>query len=245
VSNLHELVERLITPQQAFTQIWQVERYGQFKIHGSIINVPTNVNRTQFILPHMLNDEATIGLILKHKLEYKSPYLSRNIRLNQVMLALRDLVTTPLYINAKISIKLMWEDMFNIAKIQQSKNHLNTLQETKLDMEQSSYKFEEITKKLSTYTLVQNFLSPNQSMNNENIITMPLVKTTNHLDFSKTKIANNVINPHYFLECFENLQFWPNFGIRILFNGNSCIKIIDLLNTYQTYFFKAIKVFIQ
>jgi hypothetical protein len=83
----------------------------------------------------MLNDEPTIGLILKHRLKYKSPYLSKNIQPSQVMVALRDLVKTPLYINAKNLVRLMWEDMFNIAKIQQSKNHFNTLQETKLDME--------------------------------------------------------------------------------------------------------------
>jgi hypothetical protein len=50
------------------------------------------------------------------------------------MVALRDLVKIPLYINAKHLVRPMWEDMFNIAKIQQSKNHLNTLQETKLNM---------------------------------------------------------------------------------------------------------------
>jgi CHASE3 domain sensor protein len=83
----------------------------------------------------MLNDEATIGFILKRKLKYKSPYLSGNIWLNQVMVALRDHVKTPLYVNAKNSVKPMWEDMFNITKTQQSKNHLNTLQETELDME--------------------------------------------------------------------------------------------------------------
>jgi hypothetical protein len=95
---------------------------------GSIINVPTNVNRTQFILPRMLNDEITIAFIWKRILEYKSLYLSGNIQPNQVMVALRDLVKIPLYINAKISIRPMWEDMFNIAKSQQSKTHLDTLQ---------------------------------------------------------------------------------------------------------------------
>jgi hypothetical protein len=47
-------------------------------------------------------------------------YLLGNIRPNQVMVALRDLVKTPLYINAKISVKPLWENMFNIAKTQQS-----------------------------------------------------------------------------------------------------------------------------
>jgi hypothetical protein len=76
---LHELKERLIAPQQAFAQIWQVEGYGQYKIQGSIINVPTNVNMTQFVFPCMPNDEATISIILKHRLEYESLYLSRKL----------------------------------------------------------------------------------------------------------------------------------------------------------------------
>ncbi len=49
VSNLYELEERLITPWETFAQIWQVEGYGQLKIHGNIINVVANFNRTQFI----------------------------------------------------------------------------------------------------------------------------------------------------------------------------------------------------
>jgi hypothetical protein len=89
---LHELEEKLIAPRQTFTQIWQVERYGQYKIWGSIINVLANENRTQSILPHLSDDETTIGIILKHRLKYKSPYLSGKIKPNQVMLALRNLM---------------------------------------------------------------------------------------------------------------------------------------------------------
>jgi hypothetical protein len=33
---------------------------------------------------------------------------------------------TALYIDAKISMRLMWENMFNIAKHQQAKNNLKT-----------------------------------------------------------------------------------------------------------------------
>jgi len=46
VSNLYELEERLIASWQSFAQIWRIEGYGQLKMRGSIINVPTNVNRT-------------------------------------------------------------------------------------------------------------------------------------------------------------------------------------------------------
>jgi hypothetical protein len=71
----------------------------------------------------MSYDETTMHIILKCRLEYKSPYLSRNIKPNQMMLALRNLMKTPSYINVKISMKPMWEDMFNIAKDQQIKNN--------------------------------------------------------------------------------------------------------------------------
>ncbi len=74
ISNLCELEERLIAPRQAFAQIWQVEGYGQFKIHGSVINALANINKTQSILPCMPNDEATTSFILNCKLKYKSPY---------------------------------------------------------------------------------------------------------------------------------------------------------------------------
>jgi hypothetical protein len=60
----------------------------------------------------MLNDEATIGLILKRRLKYKSPYLLGNIQPNQVMVTLRNFVKNPFYINAKILVRPMWEDMF-------------------------------------------------------------------------------------------------------------------------------------
>jgi hypothetical protein len=43
------------------------------------------------------------------------------------------------------------------------------------------------------------------------------------------------------LECSEKLQFWPNFNIKILLNWNSCIKIVYLLNKYQTYFLRPLK----
>jgi len=35
-----ELEERLVVPKQVFAQIYQVQGYGQFKMHGSAINVP-------------------------------------------------------------------------------------------------------------------------------------------------------------------------------------------------------------
>jgi hypothetical protein len=46
VKKLNELKEQLISPCLAFTQIWQLQGYGQYNFLKSIINVPTNVNFT-------------------------------------------------------------------------------------------------------------------------------------------------------------------------------------------------------
>jgi hypothetical protein len=46
-------------------------------MHGSVINVPTNVDQTQSILPRLPHDGVIIGVFLKWCLEYTSPYISK------------------------------------------------------------------------------------------------------------------------------------------------------------------------
>jgi len=45
------------------------------------------------------------------------------------MLTLKNRMKTTLYIDVKISMRLMWEIMFNIAKHQQVKNNLKTFRQ--------------------------------------------------------------------------------------------------------------------
>jgi hypothetical protein len=85
---MNKLEKRFISPRFAFAQIYKLQGYGQYKMHGSVINVPTNVDQIQSILPHLPHDGATIGVFLKICLEYKSPYISRNFCPNMVMVAL-------------------------------------------------------------------------------------------------------------------------------------------------------------
>jgi hypothetical protein len=69
----------------AFAQIYKLQRYCQYKMHGNVINVPENVDQTQSILPHLPHDGAIICVCFKKRLEYKSPYMSRNVHPNMVM----------------------------------------------------------------------------------------------------------------------------------------------------------------
>ncbi len=65
IKKLNELEEQFVSPRLTFTQIWQLQGYGQYNIKGSIINVPSNINSTQSILPRLPHDETTIGLSLQ------------------------------------------------------------------------------------------------------------------------------------------------------------------------------------
>jgi hypothetical protein len=43
--------ECLIVPCFAFANIFQLKTYGQYGLHRSVINIPTNLNVVQFVLP--------------------------------------------------------------------------------------------------------------------------------------------------------------------------------------------------
>jgi len=88
VSILFELKYIFIILKQTFAEICQVQGYGQFKMHGSVINVPSNLNIIQSVLPRLSNDETTSGLIIKNELEYNSFHTFSNIQPNQIMYAL-------------------------------------------------------------------------------------------------------------------------------------------------------------
>jgi hypothetical protein len=103
VQKLTQLEEHLISPCLAFAQIYKLQGYGQYKMHGSVINVLANVDQTQSIpcLPH---DGATICVFFKQRLEYKSLYMLENVHPNMVMVILRDIIETPLYKHFNVTI---------------------------------------------------------------------------------------------------------------------------------------------
>jgi hypothetical protein len=58
-----------------FAQIHKLHNFGQFKLHGNIINVIANIDQTQSLLPRLLEDSITIEILFKQCLEYKSTYM--------------------------------------------------------------------------------------------------------------------------------------------------------------------------
>ncbi len=67
---LSNIKEHLIAPCFAFAQIFWLQGYEQYRIHESVVNVPTNLNLVQNVLPHMPYDDLSIIMLLKRKLKY-------------------------------------------------------------------------------------------------------------------------------------------------------------------------------
>ncbi len=95
----------MITPPLAFAQIFQLKGYGKYEMHGSIVNVLTNLNLVQTILFQLPCDDCSIAILLKAKSQYKSIYMLAYVHLNMMMKTLQELCQTPLYKIVKFSIR--------------------------------------------------------------------------------------------------------------------------------------------
>jgi len=73
-------------------------------MHSSVINVLTNMNEIQSILPCLSHDDATISVFLKQHFEYKSPYMSKIFTSNMMIINLQNLIETSLYKDLNVII---------------------------------------------------------------------------------------------------------------------------------------------
>ncbi len=72
---LIKIEKRLISACLTFAQMFQLQRHGQYGLHGSIVNVLTNLNIIQTILPCMPYEDHIIFVFFKKIIEYKSIYM--------------------------------------------------------------------------------------------------------------------------------------------------------------------------
>ena len=73
LKSLTPLEERLVSPRIPFMQVRELPSGGQLSIHGSVVNVPADVNSTVTVLPRPVNESQTIPIKLKH--HYKHHWL--------------------------------------------------------------------------------------------------------------------------------------------------------------------------
>lgn len=71
-----------------------------------------------------------MGVFFKRRLKYKSTYVSGNVRPNIVMMALQDLIETPLYKDLNVTICLQCTSLFAMYTQSQLEANLHELKET-------------------------------------------------------------------------------------------------------------------
>jgi hypothetical protein len=123
------------------------------------------VDKIQSILPRLPHDGATINVFFKRHLEYKSPYMSRNVRSNVVMVVLQDLIETPLYKDLNVNIHHQWTIFFAL--------HMNSKSQIPTYNNASSNTFDFDNEEIHctpTDSMMHNFLNVQKIMDYENMI---------------------------------------------------------------------------
>jgi hypothetical protein len=134
-------------------------------MHGNAINVLANVDQTQLILPHLPHDGVIIGVFLKQRFKYKSLYMSGNVCPNMVMVALKNLIETPLYKHLNVTIHHQWASLF--ALHMNSKPQIPTYNNASFD----NFNFDnEKIHCTPTNSMIHNFLNVPKIMDYENTI---------------------------------------------------------------------------
>jgi len=79
---------------------------------GVIINVQTNINQTQLMVPHLAYDEAIIGVFLKQWVEFKYFFKYIFKISNLVIVSLKDEILTPLCTILNVIMHPKWTSLF-------------------------------------------------------------------------------------------------------------------------------------
>ena len=102
IKELNDLEERLCSPRIPFITIRPLDWDGQKGIKGSCVNVPSNRDCFQNILPRRFEESQTIQLKLMRKMNYNKPYMYDTVSPAKCLNALKYLEKKPLFIEANI-----------------------------------------------------------------------------------------------------------------------------------------------
>ena len=108
LSGLTMIEQRLVSPRHEFMNIRSLGRERQHGLHGMVVNVPIDVDKTVNQLPRTFLQSQTIQLQLFRKLSFLKPYLYETIRPNVVLEAARYLSTTELFKLEKVVVSEDW-----------------------------------------------------------------------------------------------------------------------------------------
>lgn len=97
LADLSDLEERLVSMRIPFMHIEKLRIQQQSGLKGSVVNVPTNLNKISTVLPRTDIDEHTVIVNLKRKLSFDHAWLRSYIKPARVQSALQFLLQQPFY----------------------------------------------------------------------------------------------------------------------------------------------------
>ena len=108
---LNSLEQRMVSPIIPFMQLRPLKQYAlnpQLGMKGSVVNILIDLDEMLQVLPRSFDQMATVEVKLKRHMDHKSDYKFEIIRPAIVCEALMYLVTTPLYLQHKISVSTLF-----------------------------------------------------------------------------------------------------------------------------------------
>ena len=109
VSKLTKFEARLVSLRIPFATIKQLTYEGQYGMKGSVVNVMADVERLQNILPRFVQEDATVLVGIKRKLQYDHYYMTGTVRPLETMKAAHTLLNTSLYIDNNVVMNKEWK----------------------------------------------------------------------------------------------------------------------------------------
>lgn len=109
MQGLTQLEERMVAPRLPFMQIRMTGFEQQWKLHGNVVNVESNINTCASCLPRPFTDMTVVQLKLMRRMNYTKPYLYDKIRPAVVAKALKYLIDTPLYKEDDVTLAPNWD----------------------------------------------------------------------------------------------------------------------------------------
>ena len=208
-------------------------------MHGSIINVSANIDKTHSILPRLPKNDTTIGVVIKRRLEYKSPFMSGNVHPNMMILALKDLFNTPLYKELNVKIHPSWNSLFAI--------HMHTKTQYNLIDEDDSIKdnFEEENDDVPIETMIHIFLDSKIINDYDKMLAVAPSENYHLIGIFKNKYSEELNFPTLFYKYPQNQKIYDNFSYHDVVKWELLYKNHDFARNIQNIFFKAIKICIQ
>ena len=110
INKLTTLEERLVCTRLPFLRITSLGVDRQKGLRGNIVNVPITTDNTVSVLPRTFTNSEIVQLNLVRRMSDNHSYMYETVRPKIVMLALKELINTQLYVEEGVTMSDSWYD---------------------------------------------------------------------------------------------------------------------------------------